>query len=66
MPYWFLNKQTGAAEIYGSIPVMAADIDLSVNQLKYQFSRLKKKQYETDKYRIVKRPIRRTTHKNVR
>jgi len=66
MPYWFYNKQTGAAEIYGSIPVMADDIDMTIDQLKYQFSRLKKKEYETEKYRICKRPIRRTTHQNVR
>lgn len=52
--FWFLNKETNTPEIYGSISAICAKTDINENELYYQFSRLKKSEFENDKYRIVK------------
>jgi hypothetical protein len=52
--FWFLDKQTNTPAIYGSVSAICAKTDLEENELYYQFSRLKNKEYETEKYRIVK------------
>lgn len=55
MAYWFLNKDTREPRVFGSLPVMCKEIKgLSKNKLEYHFSRLKKKEFEDDAYRIVK------------
>ena len=60
MAYWFLNKQTKEPRIFGSLPVMCEEItELDKQSLEYHFSRLKKEEFENDKYRIVKRNLER-------
>ena len=59
MPYRFLNKQTGEARIFSSrSPILDAS-DLTANQLSHVFSRLKEKEFENEKYRIVRLPLER-------
>lgn len=52
--FWFLDKETNTPAIYGSVSAICAKTELQENELYYQFSRLKKKEFENEKYRIVK------------
>lgn len=52
--FWFLNKETNTPEIFGSVSAICAKIELKEDTLYYHFSRLKKKEFENEKYRIVK------------
>ena len=52
--FWFIDKETNTPEIFGSVSAICAKTDINENELYYQFSRLKKKEFENDKYRIVK------------
>jgi len=52
--FWFLNKQTNTPEIFGSVSAICAKKDLKEDALYYYFSRLKKIEFENEKYRIVK------------
>lgn len=61
--FWFLNKQTNTPEIFGSISAICGVTDLNPNSLYYHFSRLKSKDYEDEKYRIVKCKVNRVGQK---
>ena len=52
--FWFLDKETNTPAIYGSVSAICAKTDINENELYYQFSRLKKSEFENEKYRIVK------------
>ena len=52
--FWLLDKETNTPEIYGSVSAICAKTDINENELYYQFSRLKKSEFENDKYRIAK------------
>lgn len=52
--FWFLNKETNTAAIFGSISAISTKVDINKNELYYQFSRLKKSEFENEEYRIVK------------
>lgn len=52
--YWYLNKQTNAAEIFGSVAAIVKYTDLKPDNIYRVFSRLKLSEYETEHYRIVK------------
>jgi len=52
--FWFLNKETNTPEIYGSVSAICAKTELKEDTLYYHFSRLKKSEFENEKYRIVK------------
>lgn len=59
MPYWFLNKETNEPRIFGSLPVMCEECGVPKSTLEYHFSRIKRIEYENEKYRIVKLPLER-------
>ena len=61
--FWILNKTTNEASITGSLTAAAKIMNIPVGPLSYQFSRLKKGEYSTDEFRIVKTEIIRTKHK---
>jgi len=52
--FWFIDKETNIPAIYGSISAICAKTELQENELYYQFSRLKKSEFENEKYRIAK------------
>lgn len=52
--FWFLNKQTNTPEIFGSVSAICAKTELKKDTLYYHFSRLKRIEFENEKYRIVK------------
>jgi hypothetical protein len=52
--FWFIDKETNIAKIFGSVSAICAKTELQENELYYQFSRLKKSEFENEKYRIVK------------
>lgn len=52
--YWFLNKQTNTPDIFGSVSAICAKTELKKDALYYHFSRLKRTEFENEKYRIVK------------
>ena len=52
MPYWFLNKQTNEARVFGSRSPIVECTDLTDNELDYAFSRKKQSEYENEKYRM--------------
>jgi len=54
MPYWFLNKQTNEARVFGSRSPIVECTDLTENELNHAFSRKKQSEYENEKYRIVR------------
>jgi hypothetical protein len=54
MPYWFLNKQTRKARVFGSRSPIVECTDLTENELNHAFSRKKQSEYENEKYRIVR------------
>lgn len=57
--YWFLNKKTNAAEIYGGITAILRHEKLEKTEYKSRFSetfsRKKLKTFEDDCYRIEKK-----------
>jgi hypothetical protein len=52
--FWFLDKQANTPEIFGSVSAICAKTELKEDALYYHFSRLKKNEFENEKYRIVK------------
>lgn len=63
MEYWFLNKNTQAAEIFGSLSSIIKHEKLQKTEYKSRlyecFSRKKLNKFEDDNYRIERRePIR--------
>ena len=54
MPYWFLNKKTGEARVFGSRAPLVKATDLTDSQLNYVFTRKKRVEFENDDYRIVR------------
>ena len=54
MPYIYINKQTNEARIFGGIKSLCNATGIKPDNLYTQFSRKKLKEYENDKYRIVK------------
>lgn len=58
--FWFLDKQTNTAGIYGSIQEICNDTDLKPDMLYSYFSRKKLTEYENERYRIAKRKIKRS------
>lgn len=57
--FWFLDKQTNRAEIFGSIQSICDDTDLKPDNLYTIFGRKKQTEFENEKYRIVKTKIKR-------
>lgn len=54
MAYWFLEKESGRAEIYGSMVAISQNENFKLDMLQYHFTRHKRKEFENDKHRIVK------------
>jgi hypothetical protein len=54
MPYWFLNKKTGEARVFGSRSPILEATELTANELEYIFVKKKLLEFETDQYRIVR------------
>ena len=54
MAYWFLNKQTKEAKVFGSMVSISQNENFKLDMLQYHFTRHKRKEFENDKYRIVK------------
>ena len=52
--FWVLNKQKNTPEIFGSVCAICAKTELKEDALYYHFSRLKRTEFENEKYRIVK------------
>lgn len=52
--FWYLNKQTNAAEIFGSISAICENTGLKLDTLYYHFSRMKRREFESENIRIVK------------
>lgn len=52
--FWFLNKTTNTPGIFGSVSAICENTNLKKDTLYYHFSRLKKTEFENEKYRIVK------------
>ena len=59
MAYWYLDKQTKEARIFGSITSLCKHAGLKKDAMYYHFTRNKKKEVENDLYRIVKTKIER-------
>ena len=62
--FWYLNKQTNAAEIFGSVAAIVKNTDLKVDMLYSVFSRKRKNgtyrtEYESEHCRIVKTAVKR-------
>jgi hypothetical protein len=58
--FWYLNKQTNAAEIFGSVAAIVKHTDLKPDMLYSYFSRKKLTEFENDRYRIVKTAVKRS------
>ncbi len=52
--FWYINKQDNTPEIFGSVSAICAKTGLKEDVLYYHFSRLKRAEFENEKYRIVK------------
>ncbi len=52
--FWFINKETNTPKIFGSVSAICAKTELKQDALYYHFSRLKRIEFENEKYRIVK------------
>lgn len=52
--FWFLDKETNTPDIFGSVSAICAKTELKKDGLYYHFSRLKRTEFENEKYRIVK------------
>ena len=59
MAYIYINKETKEARIFGSITSLCNATGIKPDNLYTQFSRNKLKEFENDKYRIVKTKIER-------
>ena len=59
MAYVHINKQTNEVRIFGSVKSLCNTTGIKPDNLYTQFSRNKLKEYENDKYRIVKTKIER-------
>lgn len=59
MAYWFLDKKSGEGRIFGSISAICANSDLKPDALYFHFSRKKKTEWESERYRILKRNVER-------
>ncbi len=57
--FWYLDKQTNAAEIFGSIAAIVKYTDLKPDNLYRVFSRLKLSEYENEHCRIVRTAVKR-------
>jgi hypothetical protein len=57
--FWYLNKQTNDAEIFGSVAAIVKHTDLKPDNLYRVFSRLKLSEYESEHCRIVKTAVKR-------
>jgi hypothetical protein len=57
MAYIYLNKETNEARIFGSITSLCNATKIKPDKLYTCFSRNKLKEYENDKYRIIKDKI---------
>ena len=57
--FWYLNKQTNAAEIFGGVAAIVKHTDLKPDNLYRVFSRLKLSEYESEHCRIVKTAVKR-------
>ena len=52
--FWLLNKTTNTPGIFGSVKALCENTGLKDEALYYQFSRLKKNEFENENYRIAK------------
>lgn len=59
MAYIFLNKETNESRIFGSITSLCNATKIKPDNLYRVFSRDKLKEYENDKYRVIKTKIER-------
>jgi len=59
MAYIYLNKETNESRIFGSITSLCNATKIKPDNLYRVFSRSKLKEYENDKYRIIKTKIER-------
>tara|TARA_R110002124_G_scaffold283449_1_gene459462 strand:- start:1591 stop:1773 length:183 start_codon:yes stop_codon:yes gene_type:complete len=59
MAYIHLNKQTNELRVFGSIMALSKETGIKPDNLYTTFSRKSLKEYENDKYRIVKTKIER-------
>ena len=57
MPFWYLNKKTDKADIFGSLPILSAFTGLNLNKLREHFSRKKETVFVDDNHRIEKLDI---------
>jgi len=57
--FWYLDKQTNTAEIFGSVKAIVKYTDLKPDNLYRVFSRLKLSEYENEYCRIVKTVVKR-------
>lgn len=55
--FWFLNKKTEQAQIFGSVSAICANTQLKPDALYWHFTRKKKKEFENESFRIVKTEI---------
>lgn len=58
--FWYLNKQTNAAKIFGSVAAIVKHTDLKPDNLYRVFSRLKQSEYDSEHFRIVKTDVKRS------
>lgn len=58
--FWYLNKLTNAAEIFGSISAICENTELKPDTLYYHFSRMKRSEFENESVRIVKCQVKRS------
>lgn len=58
--FWYLDKQTNAPGIFGSISALCDHTGLKPDQLYYHFSRMKRSEFENENFRIVKCPVKRS------
>ena len=59
MPYVHINKQTNEVRTFGSVKSLSNALKIPIDNLYTTFSRKKLKEYENDKYRIIKTKIER-------
>ena len=57
MAFWILNKKDNTPTICGSVVAVSEVTEISKNILYQEFSRLKKKEFENEEYRVVKLKI---------
>ena len=57
MAFWILNKKNNVPAICGSVIAVSENTGISKDTLYTEFSRKKLKEFENDKFRIVKLSI---------